>query len=191
MGSEVQPMEKTLFEGSFALDCMLESPDGFLAQKCVMGSESFTGALPAMKLTLGLVRDQPVLSEYVVLRRVAGVWCPGKPYASSHVLPITWLTSILKDRSLDPAPAALSTSKNSEQCQLLVTEAPMLVRAQQAEAASTRIPASTLGTEVAQRADERNDKVPPSQLRLTDRSVAVLLAPRPKTSMIGAARPHD
>merc|ERR1712232_847149 len=144
-----------------------------------MGSESFTGALPAMKLTLGLVRDQPVLSEYVVLRRVAGVWCPGKPYASSHVLPITWLTSILKDRSLDFAPAALSTSKKWEQCQLLVTTPPILVPAQQEQAASTRIPASTLGTEVAEAADERSEKMPPSQPRLTDRSVAVLLAPRP------------
>lgn len=93
-----------LYEGSFTLKRMLESLGGFLGESCVMlSSTSDRTAVPAIRLTLGLVCDDLVPSEYVVLRRFEGAWISKGPYSSSHALPHSWVTSLIADRASNNA----------------------------------------------------------------------------------------
>lgn len=90
---------RELLSGSFSLESMLENvSDGFLAQKMVVLWQG--GKLRCqLKLTLGLVSDQPVLSDHLALQKHLDAFIPIKPYFGSNLLPVTWTASILAERS--------------------------------------------------------------------------------------------
>lgn len=88
-----------LLTSELGLDRMLDCPQLFLAQNWAMLYEKHVSKC-RMKLTMGLVCDRPVLSEYVVLRRQGDdLWVPSQPYFSSDALPVAWTESIQCDKS--------------------------------------------------------------------------------------------
>jgi len=98
-----------LYSGHLTLHRMIESPDGFLAQTWVIlysanNNECRSGGISEcrVKLTLGLVCDHNVSSEYVVLRPCLDAWVPAKPYFSSSFLPITWHAIIESGQRITP-----------------------------------------------------------------------------------------
>lgn len=100
---------REVLTGTLSLERMLESVSGgFLAQTWVMFCKAGK-SLCQLKLTLGLVCDHTVPSEYVALRSYADGFVPSQPYFSSEVLPPTWMASIQGNKSYIPT-SGLPTS---------------------------------------------------------------------------------
>lgn len=95
---------RQLFTSELSLQRMGDSPDGFLAQTWVIFCSPQT-KMCQLKVTIGLVCDHTVSTEYVALRRYLDTWVPVRPYFSSDVLPMTWIASIKGDRGHKPAGA--------------------------------------------------------------------------------------
>lgn len=95
--------QQEVLTGNLSLERLSDSlSDGFLAQTWVMFCKENKSQCQ-LKLTLGLVCDHTVSTEYVALRSYADAFVPSRPYFSSDVLPTTWTASILGDKSYIPA----------------------------------------------------------------------------------------
>jgi hypothetical protein len=95
----------TLMSGEVSMKRMLDSnPDGFLSQTWVMMYKGHgAGAIQCrLKLTLGLVCDHMVSTEYVALRSYADAFVPCREYFASEALPMTWVASIMGDKPSVP-----------------------------------------------------------------------------------------
>jgi hypothetical protein len=134
---EVAPKQE-LLTGHLSLDRMADSiSDGFLAQNWVMFCKHSKSQCQ-LKMTLGLVCDHTVSSEYVALRRYADAFVPAKPFFSSEVLPPTWTASIQGDKTYIPAqpiglfspadPAKTSSSNEAEADNGLIPSAEAIPR---------------------------------------------------------------
>jgi len=85
----------SLLSGNISLARMLESPHHFVAESWVKLFSEDLCRQASLRLTLGLVTDQVVSSDYVVLEPVhEEAWVPAKPYFSSDLLPTTWMAII-------------------------------------------------------------------------------------------------
>mmetsp|Transcript_122669 Transcript_122669/g.192519 ORF Transcript_122669/g.192519 Transcript_122669/m.192519 type:complete len:919 (-) Transcript_122669:89-2845(-) len=106
--STQSPATPKLMSGELSLARMLDSnPDGFLAQTWVMMCRQGEGAIQCqLKLTLGLVCDHTVSTEYVALRSYADAFVPCREYFASEALPMTWVASILGEKPSVPGGAA-------------------------------------------------------------------------------------
>mmetsp|Transcript_6426 Transcript_6426/g.15582 ORF Transcript_6426/g.15582 Transcript_6426/m.15582 type:complete len:1041 (-) Transcript_6426:49-3171(-) len=85
----------SLLSGNISLARMLESPHHFVAESWVKLFSEDLCRQASLRLTLGLVTDKVVSSDYVVLEPVhEEAWVPAKPYFSSDLLPTTWMAII-------------------------------------------------------------------------------------------------
>mmetsp|Transcript_65380 Transcript_65380/g.156321 ORF Transcript_65380/g.156321 Transcript_65380/m.156321 type:complete len:1064 (+) Transcript_65380:97-3288(+) len=154
-----------LLSGTVSLARMLESPDSFLAESWVKLFSEDLDRQSSLRLTLGLVADKVISSDYVVLQQShEDAWVPARPYFSSDLLPTTWM-AIIKSGRRRP-----NTSQGASACE---EDQPPLLRRSSSSARRRAVASGQMSGSTFRREEARGS--------MPLRNGMLLVAPRPTT----------